>query len=125
MELHKHVCNLDQAKCLKELGIIQGISPFYWVEWLNRIRYNPGGYKLSQDSYTAFTVAELGAALPDDVRSYRFDDCWQIYHSDEDGMNLFIPENVDTEAGARADFLIYLLETKAITAEEVNIRLEA
>lgn len=92
------------------------------MEYITDMDGTPRLYGMNQG--VAFTVAELGLMLPDDTRSYRLENCWQIYYADGDsGMNLFIPEDVDTEAHARAGFLIYLLETNGITAEEVNKRL--
>ncbi len=74
MKLENQVCTLEQAKKLKELGIVQD-SLFYHIEC------NPNVFEIEQideNSYknydkgdpvfSAFTVAELGEMLP--TRSY-------------------------------------------------------
>lgn len=84
---------------------------------------------------TAFTVAELGVMLLDGINSIKnkgFTNDWQIRHEYKTTKR---PErNYGTgttefgitcmnEAAARADLLIYLLENKLTTPEEVNYRL--
>ena len=80
MTLEKQVCSLELAKKLKELGVKQE-SLFYWnildgkpginkYEVKNRKQFTEDGYPgntmvyKNVESYSAFTVAELGEMLP-------------------------------------------------------------
>lgn len=121
MKLQDQVCSAAQAKRLKELGIVQD-ALFFWYDLRG---HHEILYKNDQDTLAktygmtigaAFTVGEIGMMLPDDVRSYRIEGCWCIYYPDDDGaMNLFIPEDDETEALSRAAFLIWGLESGVIT----------
>ena len=124
MKLENQVCGLDLAKRLKELGVKQE-SLFWWVDayenykitseaynedWVVRSEKN-GFSNISDDKKcSAFTVAELGEMLPENV-------CWRDYRKGYGkwGFNWgdFRAE-ADTEANARAKMLVYLLENKLI-----------
>lgn len=143
MNLEDQVCPLSASKRLWELGV-RGRSVFWWRnDYPNNHDKYPDVWNIIPDSdypYTgphcasvfdgeyhllpAFTVAELGQMLTDDIRSYRFEDSWQIYYPSDSGMALFISEDCDTEVQIRAAFLIWNLESGLITAEEVNERLK-
>lgn len=130
MKLLYQCCTLEQAKRLRELGVIQK-SLFYWhnyfkVPVFGEAHAPDAGTSVcndKQNTASAYTVAELGLLLPDDTRSYRLEKSWQIYYPGENAMDLFLSEDCDTEAQIRAAHLIWLLETNAITADEVNKRL--
>lgn len=137
MKIENQVCTLEQATRLKELGIVQE-SLFHHGLWYNGdshdnvIRVGRAAEN-KRFQYAAFTVAELGAMLPLEVRTgrgimngedyclvsvesplcYKMDKCQPMF-----SWNYF-----KTEAIGRAALLIYLLENKLITPEEVNHRL--
>ncbi len=77
MKLEQQVCNLELAKKLKELGVKQE-SYFTWVHWRDDseddgwdvYHFDNPSHTMGVD-YSAFTVAELGELLPDNVISYR------------------------------------------------------
>lgn len=139
MKLENQVCSLELAKQLKELGVKQD-SLFYWVSegtWDKRkdiikpflsqsTKFIYGSAPdLSEAEYpicySAFTVAELGEMLPVSVpKSYLnywlgitrqpIGNKWEVSYSDNDEDIVFFEE--DSEADARAEMLIYLLENK-------------
>ena len=146
MKLSDQVCTLDQAKRLKELGIT---APSLWSRF---IAASHSGYVLTEmkvrhvwivtgNAYNeedieftpVFTVAELGQMLPDDLQP-NTGRHWSWYHRrtwkgesvgySTHGFDPIEQGWFDTEAEARAAMLIHLLETKTITAEEVNKRLQ-
>ncbi len=103
MKLENQVCSLELAKKLKGLGIKQE-SLFQW-SWDNedyRLVYN----KPHLDLFAAFTVAELGEMLSkyDEPLPHIGDEDWYWYKGEEE-------IGAKTEANARAEMLIYLLET--------------
>lgn len=110
MTLEQQVTSLEISKRLKELGVKQE-SLFAYQEQIN------GGFTLMQrvgdQSYSAFTVAELGEMLPwDDISSTGKESGeWTI---DASGIPLHKVITEDTEANARGKMLIYLLENKLI-----------
>ena len=137
MELQKQCCSLDLAKKLKKLGILQR-SIFNWY-------YEPkfvGIHGRSGDRHhlvycppswgnwvliaSAYTVAELGVMLNGTIIGSSF---W-IRNFHDCHIQLLRGNNKqqfdgNTEAEARAAMLIYLLESKIITVEEVNQRLNS
>jgi hypothetical protein len=114
MKIEHQVCSLDLAKRLKELGVKQ---ESLW--WHNRIgdQYGIQLDRPSQDQdsqcWSAFTVAELGEMLPHGfysrhgVKGYT---CGELTQRAKTGRTF----TGDTEADARANALIYLLEHKLI-----------
>lgn len=149
MDISKQCCNLEQAKLLKSLGVIQE-SVFYFhpsyvgiiIKGTNVTKTGTQHKRVSvsndKASTSAFTVAELCVMLPNYYPSWRFevvkggtevkwiatiiagpnppspDDIHTLHEFDRYGK---------TQAEALATLLIALLETGAITAEEVNQRL--
>jgi hypothetical protein len=126
MNLEQQVCSLDLAKRLKELGVKQG-SLFYWVNMKRNgweIRTPLGARKgiefaLSRISgISAFTVAELGEMLPKNsgngeyISRWNSNKRWECYMRNRPGCGF--EQYADTEADARAQMLIYLLENKLI-----------
>ena len=121
MELKDQVCSLESARKLKELGVKQE-SLFYWNEdetELGGSSFRIESYQLHPEnsiyeSFSAFTVAELGDLLPSHVQGNKLrqfklfgDRCEIVY-----GVEPVFIEN--TEAEARSKMLIYLLENKLI-----------
>ncbi len=112
MKLENQVCSLELAKKLKELGVNQE-SLFYWerqylpqvtTDWRIMLGHQYNEY------ISAFTVAELGEMLPyyhyETIKSFRWVDfaceCFEISFK------------CKTEADARANMVIYLIENKLI-----------
>ena len=117
MKIEDQVCTLEQAQKLKELGISFD-AIFCYVN--GEIKHMPMRY-----DFNAFTVAELGVMLPDEEYTCR-------YGGDTTGnwewcndMNEVAYGLYDTEAQARAERLIVLLEKGEVTVAEVNERLAA
>jgi hypothetical protein len=145
MKLSEQCCTLDQAKRLKELGVIQKSlfyhhpnfdKPVFGEEWTTKSGTQYSRVMVCNDkkgSHSAYTVAELGVMLPDMIetdRQYELvtikeDDCWLTrYVAGNDLKNAHPSYQAETsEAEARAAILIWLFENKIITAEEVNNRL--
>jgi hypothetical protein len=153
MKLQDQVCSLEQAKKLKELGILQTSSHFQWVGDENHIpegETSPWVWvdttaavnSLQQDHRdnielkfiaSAFTVAEIGMMLPDNYGTW-------LTSSSKSGDRVFstfqwtpimdhpkVTANVTTatpafksEAFARAELLIWLLEKQALTISKIN-----
>ena len=130
--LEHQVCSRELAKRLEELGVRQE-SVFWWVD--RTLTYTGGraSHAPLQGGVAAFTVAELGEMLPDDitipskngkprvhthwlrfgryrVAGHRF---WCAYPGGSARTNL--EERAHTEADARAKILIYLLEHHLIS----------
>lgn len=145
MKLEQQVCLKEQAIRLKELGVIQQ-SVAVWMDDELEFFKRPF-YAWAQDKginvACAFTVAELGQMLPQYYPSWRFleeggqNEFWiatiigqpEGYTRDkEDVYDIRTVAAFDrygkTQAEALAALLISLLETKTITAEEVNKRLQ-
>jgi hypothetical protein len=113
--LEKQVCSLDLAKRLKELGVKQE-SLFYWeglqvdVEKM-RWRINKANKNHNSAKYSAFTIAELGEMLPDQVSSWRTGIEWICSHDELAETGQAVPEQrTSTEADARAKMVCYLVE---------------
>jgi hypothetical protein len=124
LTLEQQVCSLESAKKLKKLGVPQN-SLFSFGKYLTR-----EGYGLSLTSkweavgepfiYAAFTVAELGYLLPENI------DCWkQVYNSDNqiEWRCIYHKGRIVwdiNEAEARAKMLIWLLENNLINLKEIQ-----
>jgi hypothetical protein len=121
MELEKQVCSLELAKKLKELGLKQE-SYFWWFQNARNGNWMMGDAsdaikkdgKKEIPSYSAFTVAELGEMLPReewgaDSMSKKYRVWWKRAPVETDWIE-------NTEADARAEMLVYLLENKLIAA---------
>lgn len=133
MNLQKQVVSLEHAKRLKQLGIVQkslfylqkeyssDTPTIYTYDDIEGWGINPSSQK---HLYSAYTVAELGAMMPPDhgtFKDFDFGFTIQCLNKNEEGkfeMNHYHYNG--TEAEARADMLIYLLESKIITAEDIN-----
>lgn len=94
MKIENQVCSLEQAKRLKELGVVQHSAFYHYKQIVNgvsEVRIYPLFHEdfgrhaknesldraLSGDSkneiYSAFTIAELGIILPHNFISHRHD----------------------------------------------------
>ena len=115
--LEKQVCSLELSKRLKELGVKQE-SYFYWCDAGIGYRVVTDRYRIDENEYSAFTVAELGILLMQAMGGIGKDahntDClpdwnWitQRWEWNEIGT--------DTEADARAKILINLRENRLST----------
>lgn len=136
MKIENQVCTLEQAKRLAEL-LGEGMpSPtWYWIfDSSMKWQLFPKDYCDLEaegiDYYPAYTVAELGLMLMEHDDDYAFSSfydshmgfyCCDARKRDEDHTDGFRPlENIveaDTEAQARAQLLIYLLEEGMYDAE--------
>ena len=128
MKLDDQVCDLGLAKRLKELGVKQE-SYFWWrVECGGRdpfvSNFNSGDNECGCVNYSAFTVAELGAILPESLGSSPDDHGhlhlgygtravgkWTAGYANYDKRITEIFDDVK-EADVRARLLIYLIEHK-------------
>jgi hypothetical protein len=116
MQLKKIVVRLDLSKRLRDLGVNQTSSIFWWSNlgrdhagndhWV--VLYDPDF--VSEGYCAAFTVGEIGALLPDWCSSSRnHDGEWEAYPSALYGE---VPPvyGEKSEADARAALLIAILE---------------
>lgn len=113
MNIEKQVCSFPLAKRLRELNVNQR-SIFVYSEG-GAILYSPFNNPVNH-YIAAFTVAELGEMLPKNFysRKHRKIGYWQGHLIEKGGDEVTI-EN--TEADARAQILIYLLENGLIKNE--------
>lgn len=148
MNVENQVCSLGQAKKLAELGVVQREGIFEWCVFMpdptgEMWYYSPVYlHEMVEDQLhewiaSAFTVAELGLMLPDLlIKKFQYelvcikeaDDEWLLRYCRNNNMLDTYPQLANaagkTEAEARANELIYLLENKFITSEDCNIRLQ-
>jgi hypothetical protein len=145
LSINQQVCTLEQAKKLALLGVNQLNSIFYFFredcEAADdfRIVYAPEGLILKaaikSEKYSAFNVMELGHMILECElvgESYYSSHLgcwlWQMLDHDEDGDFPFKVVHTgggefETEAEARADMLIFCLESKLISVPGVNEQL--
>lgn len=130
MDLSQQVVSLDLAKRLKELGVKQE-SYFYWC-FVQTTEHGDPKWKIADfagtQSYSAFTVAELGQMLFD-ASGGRGYSSWlktptcAVCVNVNDTKDLFSGETIrfphheiaTTEADARAQMLIHLIDKKLAT----------
>ena len=146
MRIQDQVSTRTQAIKLKGLGIVQNSLYYYHPIFREPVGGSENNYFNNKEEYSsAFTVAELGIMLPD---VYADNQWYTIPNAgyNKEGVNLEPPhcfslhigETTDkmdsepfdgycysTEAEARAEYLIYLLDNKFITPEEINNRLNS
>lgn len=156
MHIHNQVCSLELSKKLKELGVEQNglwswclsIGPPWNArakdEWGLQLDGPEENEPNSSESYSAFTVAELGGLLPQQLgykafggnpadKGKAFDlvihnprSSWEGWHISYVWYNLRLRKPVQyghtvyrqNEADARAVMLVWLLETGAIELKE-------
>ncbi len=141
------VCDLEYAKKIKELGVVQD-SYFVWAVDLPSKKGNPDwqymvthwGEFSGEDygDFSAWTTTELGIMLPD---KYINDEdnifySYQYAKTEHDFVGLYInfftkdswkviaSTRDKKEANARSKMLIHLIENKHIKVEEINERLK-
>lgn len=131
MKLENQVCTLEQAKMLKELGVIQKsiffhryrIQPeeFWCIEMQG---CSPASWATPVNEYSAYTVAELGVMLVNEENGYGFSVSYKhpFFVFYEQGFFGSIC-SCSYEAEAKAKMLIFLLQNKLVTSEECNKRL--
>lgn len=127
MDVKNQVCTLEQAKKLKELGILQESLCWYVhhleTELVVAFGYSwtdDPGYECYPEKWSAFNVAELGVMLntfTGNIRKSDNGDYWYAY--------LDTYQQFKTEVEARAALLICRLEWGSITPDEVNHLLKA
>lgn len=141
MKLENEVCNVKLAKELKKLGAKQD-AQFYWVRDRPAQGWESSRYVLEfkgitnyqrDYGYSAFTVAEFGELLPDQVcidnkkyfllitktkktEYFNLPDYYVGYKSLD--KKFLHTERDDREADVRAKMLIYLYKNKLIEVEK-------
>jgi hypothetical protein len=120
LTLENQVCGLEYSKRLRQLGVKQE-SYFVWeagyedpyIRDYNDIKNNLHFH--SDFYFSAFTVAELGEILPEEVASFKVKNDWKCGITLE--VDCELVKVSDTEANARAKMLIYLIENDHISDE--------
>lgn len=136
LPLEKQVSSLELSKRLRELGVKQQslfywnfqafITGYQWVLTMSRPDFDKDqDIEQTTDAYSAFTVAELGEILPEEIEidelSYWINiqrvigNNWGIGYRPNGGHSIHFSQTSETEADAHAKMLIYLLENKLIT----------
>ena len=121
MKIEDQVCSSGLGKELKKLKCPQD-SQWYWILKEGYFDYNlvQKGYDIrlretSKDFCSAFTVAELGIALPRNTHSYRDGnlkrECWVCE------QRFKKRKFADNEANARAKMLICLIENGLVVVD--------
>lgn len=110
MNLQSQVTSLELSKRLRDLGVPQK-SLFYWKEDTNQLIYadETNIYEQLRLYSSAFTVAELGDMLKDELMPEWCKGKWEgvVKHASKLESVIF---RCDTEADARAKMLAYLLK---------------
>lgn len=116
------VCTLEQAKKLAELGV--KVKTYYkWVGFEDQYELYPGTYSIerSQEEFYAPTVTELGEMLGKYiVMRYASDLLFRLYNEKGLLINCIRGTQNNNEAQARAEALIWLLDQKLLTAQQIN-----
>lgn len=132
--LEQQVISLEQAKKLKALGVKQE-SLYTYHRYLpaNDEKLVPWEYVHNSlnPKFSAFTCAELFAALPEGYYLDKEDNKYEMMQKDEDGRleeifelgKIDATELFDNPTQAIANLLIHLLESKIITVNEINERI--
>jgi hypothetical protein len=144
MKLEQQVCSRELAEKLKKLGV-KYTSLFIWMYISDNFEDNDEVVEEDRDFvlqewdddggwvepyYPAFTVAELGEMLPDEIEigeeSYwlytgrGLNQSWDIGYRENGSIGISFIQNSDTEADARAKMLIYLIENNLLKVEDIN-----
>lgn len=130
MKLENQVCTLEQAKKLKELGIVQD-SLFSWRkgefyntgEWIFEWYVTNDAYDFEiepSESYSAFTVAELGMMLGGIFTIERNEKLGLYFASTPKGKKKALNFTI---ASALTSELIGEIEERSISIQEINNRL--
>lgn len=127
MKLENQIIKLGLARQLKMLGVKQ--DSLWYINANGKI-FNKE-YPTKIEIYSAFTVAELGEMLPDNVGNCyleitTFNDSgmriqWQVVYKEIDKLlETLCQSTAKTEADARAKMLIKMIEEKIIEIENEN-----
>lgn len=135
LPLEKQVCALQYAERLRELGVKQDSYFNYYKDNENEIhifsKTENGSYNeyvgCTYVIFSAFTVAELGEMLPKEINiktkkgksisSFQINargGYWQAVYFGA------IQTAADTEADARSQMLIHLIENGLVKVEDIN-----
>lgn len=143
MKLENQVCTSTQSIRLKELGVIQKSLFYHHKDFKRPVfgEYYTGKYDKhdmeiqvcndKENAVSAYTVAELGIALPEEVKTTKHFGSKGMDMSDGLTGEYFSCESQYEstyslyEAKAKASQLIYMLTHNLTTADEVNARLQA
>lgn len=130
------VCTPEQAEKLKELGVTQHHTCFYYQH--GQLQYVPQHFKVeAPDAFAAYTSTELGIMLPLWYETKRVEagnilletkyDVWLCRNTSDplDVQQRVGIEATPTEAMTRAGMLIHLLSNNLVKVQELNSRLEA
>lgn len=144
MKVEEQVCSVTQSKQLSQLGVTATPS-FYWKECAIPTKDKPSfqlvladqlEHKGSERYFPAYSVAELGLLLPAEIthededlylqgnignRKGEFFHIWFQSSIDNAEWDLFPAIEQDTEALARADALIWLLENSYINPSHLQL----
>ena len=122
LKLEKQVTSLEPSKELKKLGVKQDSLWYWtWAEWNEKTEWVlipwDRAIKLNKETYSAFTVAELGEMLPVEIKSYKFKG--KFAPNIGNTMYCCIGQDAlikieDTEVDARVKMVIYLIENKLV-----------
>ncbi len=106
MQLEKQVCSLAIAKRLKKLKVKQE-SLWYWRDRIllleHAIAHAHNGNEIEDNEYSAFTVAELGDMIKDEIYGLPA-------YSQNSKIWFWNNMKADTEADIRAIMIVYLIE---------------
>lgn len=114
MKLEDQVVSLEQAKRLKELGVLQE-SCFYYNQYDNTVHLDIAKDHCGGDErcWSAFTVAELGKMLPAGYKTTKGHSVFIVEGMPDEPFSI---QRESTEADARAKMVIYLLEEGLLKA---------
>lgn len=140
MRLEQQVTSLELSKRLKELGVKQE-SLFYWTQWIDKVVdvrsleelsliETHKGHRDTIKVASAFTVAELGEMLPDEIADGGDHDLeitkmplikhveerhWLTRYCCEKTESCFGAQFGETMAESMGKMLVYLLENNLLT----------
>jgi hypothetical protein len=133
MDLSKQVCSIENARILKNIGISinsavlyvdgklaipDGDSPKLYIRYDDK-EYH--GILFKDEVLNAYSSAELGEMLPPNKPfTHKDGNMWCCSYGVD--FPRCRAEFALTEADARAQLLMYLIENELITIEEINMR---
>ncbi len=106
MKKENQVSNLELSRKLKDLGVKQESSWYWIVPGIPGLEPYLADHKkrTTGETFSAFTVAELGEMLPDGKLTEKEEGIYYVLRGNE------APIKADTEANTRAKMKVYLLE---------------